>query len=91
MNKAELVSEIASRTKGTKKDAEAFLDAFCVSVKDAMVRGEKVTLVGFGKFSTAVSQGRTGRNPRTGEPISIPAITRVKFSVGKDLAKAVNQ
>ena len=82
---------LAAKTKTTKKEASAFLEAFIDSVTRAVTDGDKVTLVGFGSFETMERKAREGRNPKTGESIQIPATTMPKFTAGKTFREAVNQ
>ncbi|QIB28053.1 MULTISPECIES: HU family DNA-binding protein [Caloranaerobacter] len=92
MNKAELVSSIAEKSGLTKKDAESALNAFMKSVEEALVRGEKVQLVGFGTFEVRERKARKGRNPRNPqEVIDIPASNAPVFKAGKSLKEAVNK
>ncbi len=90
MNKAELIDAIAGEANLTKADAKKALDAFMSSTSGALKKGERVALVGFGSFSVAKRNARTGRNPQTGKPITIKAKNVVKFKAGSDLADAVN-
>lgn len=90
MNKAELVEAIAKDAKITKAEAQASLDAFVTNVQRSLKKGNKVTLVGFGTFSTSKRAARTGRNPQTGKPIRIPAKKVAKFTPGKALKEAIN-
>ena len=90
MNKNELVSKIAEEAGLTKTDAAKSVDAFVTSVTEALKSGDEVRLVGFGTFSVAQRAATTGRNPRTGEPIKIPARKQPKFKAGKGLQDAVN-
>ncbi|GAA0078553.1 HU family DNA-binding protein [Clostridium weizhouense] len=90
MNKAELITSMAEKSKLTKKDAELALKAFIESVEDALECGEKVQLVGFGTFETRERAAREGRNPRTKEPIKIPATTVPVFKAGKEFKDKVN-
>ena len=91
MNKGELVNLLAAKTNTTKKEASAFLDSFIDSVTRAVTDGDKVTLVGFGSFELREYKTRSGRNPKTGEPMQIPATTVPKFTAGKTFREAVNQ
>jgi DNA-binding protein HU-beta len=85
MTKAELIDKIASGTGLSKADATRALDTTLNSVKAAMKKGRKVTLVGFGTFSVSKRKSRKGRNPRTGDVITIPAAKVPKFTAGKSL------
>jgi DNA-binding protein HU-beta len=85
MTKAELIDKIASGTGLSKADASRALDTTLNSVKAAMKKGLKVTLVGFGTFSVSKRKSRKGRNPRTGDVITIPAAKVPKFTAGKSL------
>lgn len=89
MNKADLVSEIAKKVDLTKKDVDAVVVGLLEVVQESIVSGDKVTLVGFGTFEPRQRQGRVGRNPSTGEPISIPAARVPAFSPGKQFKQAV--
>ena len=90
MNKAELVAAVAEKTGFTKKDAELAVNAFVSSVESALVKEEKVQLIGFGTFKSAERAARTGRNPATGKEIKIPASVLPKFVAGKMFKDAVN-
>ena len=89
MNKAQLVSAVAEQAGITKKAAAASVDAFVSVVSDAIARGDKVTLVGFGSFYAVDRAARKGRNPKTGEEITIPASKAPKFKAGKALKESV--
>ncbi|GLI36202.1 HU family DNA-binding protein [Desulforhabdus amnigena] len=89
MTKAELVSKVAGDGGITKAQAEKAVDAMVAAIADALSGGDKVTLVGFGTFSVGERSAREGRNPRTGEKISIPASKVVKFKPGKSLSEKV--
>jgi len=89
MTKAELIDKIASGTGLSKADASRALDSTLNSVKLALKKGQKVRLVGFGTFSVVKRKTRKGRNPRTGEVITIPAAKVPKFTAGKALKDAV--
>ncbi|CCZ48975.1 MAG TPA: HU family DNA-binding protein [Mediterranea massiliensis] len=85
MNKAELISAMAAGADMTKADATKALNAFLDVVMDALKKGEKVTLVGFGTLSVAERAARTGINPATKETIEIPARKVVKFKPSTEL------
>ncbi|MCG8411481.1 MAG: HU family DNA-binding protein [Bacteroidales bacterium] len=89
MNKAELIDAIAGNANLTKADAKKALDAFISSTTTSLRKGDRVALVGFGSFSIAKREARTGRNPQTGKPINIPAKKVVKFKAGSDLSEAI--
>jgi DNA-binding protein HU-beta len=89
MTKAELIDKIASGAGISKADASKALDATIDSVRVALKKGQKVTLVGFGTFSVSKRKARKGRNPRTGAEIKIPATKSPKFTAGKTLKDAV--
>ena len=91
MNKSELIAAIAAKTGETKKDAEATLNAFIDVVTDALVKGDKVQLVGFGSFEVRKRAARKGRNPQTKEEIKIPASKAPVFKAGKALKDLVNK
>lgn len=91
MNKNELIASIASATGLTKTDSAKALDAFITSVTKSLKAGEEVRLVGFGTFGVTKRAATTGRNPRTGTAIKIPARTVAKFKPGKALQDAVNK
>jgi DNA-binding protein HU-beta len=91
MTKMELIDRIAAGASLSKADASRALDATLDSVKAALKKGQKVTLVGFGTFSTSKRKARKGRNPRTGQVINIPAARTPKFSAGKTLKDAVKK
>ena len=90
MNKSELIEKVAGQAGLTKSDAEKAVNAFIGVVEGAVSSNDKVTLPGFGAWSRTSRAARTGRNPRTGEPVQIPASKAVKFSVGADFKKKVN-
>lgn len=89
MNKTELISAIAEKAEISKKDAEKALAAFTNVVANTLVGGDKVQLVGFGTFEVAERAERQGRNPATGEAITIAASKSPKFKAGKALKDAV--
>lgn len=85
MNKTDLVNAIAEEANLSKPDASNALKAVINAIVDAMEKGEKVSLVGFGTFSVCEKAARTGFNPRTKETIEIPARKTVKFKPGAEL------
>ncbi len=89
MNKSDLIDAIASDADLSKSEAQAALEAVLDNIGSALSGGGRVTLVGFGTFSTSKRGARTGRNPQTGQEIKIPAKTVVKFTPGKSLKDAV--
>ncbi|MDK2823043.1 MAG: DNA-binding protein HU-beta [Clostridia bacterium] len=91
MNKTELISSVAEKSELTKKDAEKAVNALFASIEEALSRGEKVQLVGFGTFEVRDRKARTGRNPQTGEEIQIPAAKVPAFKAGKSLKDAVEK
>ena len=90
MNKTELVAAMAEQAEMTKKDAEKALTAFTEVVAKELKNGGKVQLVGFGTFEVSERPAREGRNPRTGETMTIAATKTPKFKVGKALKDMVN-
>lgn len=91
MNKADLVHSIAKETGTTQKLAETVINCVMETIIKEVSSGEKVTLVGFGTFERRKRQARTGRNPKTNEPLNIPAKTVASFKVGKEFADAVSK
>lgn len=89
MNKVELIGAVASKSEISKKDVEKVINAFINVVADALVDGDKVQLVGFGTFEVVERAERQGRNPATGETITITASKSLKFKAGKALKDAV--
>ncbi|MEI6208803.1 MAG: HU family DNA-binding protein [Desulfuromonadales bacterium] len=85
MTKAELVARIAEKAKLTKAQAESALAVFQCAVTEELVNGGKITLIGFGTFSSVKRAARTGRNPQTGNPLKIKAKRVGKFTTGKTL------
>ena len=83
MNKEELISEISKKAKVSKKDASLILSATLESIQKSVKKGEKVTLVGFGTFSSKHRAARKGRNPQTGKEIKISAKNVPAFTAGK--------
>ncbi len=89
MNKSQLIDAIADKANLTKADAARALDAFIDTVTEALHQGDNVTLIGFGTFTVKERQERQGRNPRTGEPMTIKAAKIPAFKAGKTLKDAV--
>lgn len=83
MNKAELVDAVADKASVTKKQAEVVISAAVDVIMEAVAAGDKVTLVGFGAFEPRERKERDGRNPKTGDPMKIPATKVPAFSAGK--------
>ena len=90
MNRTELVSAIAEKAEISKKDAEKALKAFSDVVAAELKEGGKIQLVGFGTFEVSERAAREGRNPRTGETMTIASCKAPKFKAGKALKDAVN-
>ena len=89
MNKTELIAEVANKAGLSRKDAEKALGAVVETITEAVVKGDKVQLVGFGSFETKQREARPGRNPKTKETIEIPATRVPVFKAGKALKDAV--
>ena len=90
MNKTEFVAAIADKTELSKKDAEKAVKAFVDVVTEELKKGEKIQLVGFGTFEVSERAAREGRNPKTGETMTIAASKSPKFKAGKALKDALN-
>ncbi len=90
MKKVELIESVAKKAGLTKADAGRAVDAVVASITEALVKGDRVPLVGFGTFATSKRAARTGRNPQTGATVKIPARTAVTFKAGSALKDAVN-
>lgn len=90
MNKSELIDAVAAAADLSKASAGRAVDAMVESVGEALKEGDQVVLVGFGTFSVKQRAARTGRNPRTGEPLEIKAANVPGFKAGKALKDAVN-
>ena len=91
MNKAELIDAIAAESKLSKADSGRALDATINAISKSLKKGDKVVLIGFGSFSVAKRNARTGRNPQTGKTIQIKAKKVARFKAGAKLAKTVNK
>ncbi len=89
MNKVELIGAVASKSEISKKDVEKVINAFTNVVADTLVDGDKVAITGFGTFEVVERAERQGRNPTTGEAITIAASKSPKFKAGKALKEAV--
>jgi len=87
MNKAELIDVMADKAGLTKVDTRKALNALMTSIQEALMKGDKVSLVGFGSFSTVQRAARTGLNPQTKAKIAIPAKKVVKFRAAAELIK----
>ena len=90
MNKNDLVAAVAAQAELSKTDAAKAVDAVFQAITEALQKKDEVRLVGFGTFSVAERATTEGRNPRTGEKITIPASKQPKFKAGKGLKDAVN-
>ncbi|HWP49523.1 MAG TPA: integration host factor subunit beta [Candidatus Limnocylindrales bacterium] len=90
MTKADLVEKIAERAKLSKKDSEIVVNTVFQSIIEALTKGDKVELRGFGSFRARDRQSRVGRNPKTGESVEVPSKKVPFFKPGKDLKKLVN-
>jgi len=90
MNKAELIAQVAEKSDMTKKDAEKAVSSVLATIEEALSRGDKVQLVGFGTFEVRERSARKGRNPQTGEEIEIAAARVPVFKAGKSLREVVS-
>lgn len=91
MNKTELIEAIVAKTGASKKDADAMVKATFDAITEAMAKGDKVSLIGFGNFEVRDRAERTGKNPQTGETVKIAACKVPAFKAGKALKDAVNK
>ena len=91
MTKVDLIAEVAAQTGMSKKDAEKTVSVVISSITDALKKGEKVSLVGFGTFEVKERKEHMGLNPKTKEPMMIPASNAPTFKAGKALKDAVNE
>lgn len=91
MNKTELIAAVAAETDLSKTDASRALDSVLENLSKALVSGESVQLIGFGAFSVSSRAERSGRNPATGEAMTIKASKVPKFTPGKALKERVNE
>jgi DNA-binding protein HU-beta len=90
MNKGDLINKVAESAGLTKAQATSAVNTVFEAVGESLTNGDKVTLIGFGTFSVSKREARQGRNPQTGQSITIAAKTSVKFKPGKELAESVN-
>lgn len=91
MTKADLVDDVANAAELTKKDAERLVELVFDSIIQSLNKGEKIELRGFGSFRVRGRGARRGRNPKTGEPVNIPAKRVPYFKAGKELKELINQ
>ena len=91
MTKAELVEDVARAAELTKKDAERLVEIVFESIIETLNQGEKIELRGFGSFRVRERGARRGRNPKTGDPVSIPAKRVPYFKPGKELKELINE
>jgi len=89
MNKAQLVEKVAAETKMTKAQTETLIDYTLEAIKKTVAKGDDVKLVGFGTFSRGKRKARTGRNPQTGQTLTIPASKVPRFKAGKEFKDMV--
>lgn len=90
MNKNDLLKLMAEKTEGSKKEAQAYLDAFVEIVKEAVLEGKDVNISGLGKFSLKENAARKGHNPKTGEEIDILPSKNLKFKASSTVKKEFN-
>ena len=91
MNKTELIAAVAAKAGMTKKDAERVVNATVETITEALVKGDKVNVSGFGIFEVKAREARVGRNPRTKETIQIPATRLPAFKASKALKDTVSK
>ena len=91
MNKSELIAAMALKAGLTKVQAKNALEALLDTSKDALKKGEKIALIGFGTFEAKERKARTSRNPRTGEAVQVAASTAPAFKAGKEFKDKVNK
>jgi len=89
MNKTELVNAVATKSELTKQDSKKAVDALFETISNTLAKEEKIQLLGFGTFEVRERAERTGRNPQTGEEMTIPASKVPVFKPGKELKEAV--
>lgn len=88
--KADIINAIADQAGISKKEATAAFDAFVGYISDSCQKGDRCVIPGLGSFTVSSRKAREGRNPRTNEPIAIPASKNVRFKAGKDLRELLN-
>jgi DNA-binding protein HU-beta len=91
MNKGDLIEKIVSEVNVTKADAARVVESVIDGITQSLKKGERTTISGFGTFSVSKRKARVGRNPQTGEPISIPARQVARFTAGKELKEALER
>jgi DNA-binding protein HU-beta len=91
VNKATLIAKIANDAGITKQAAATAVESLIEGISSALKKGQRISLVGFGTFSVSKRKARTGRNPQTGETITIKAKRIARFKAGKQLEKALNR
>lgn len=90
MNKQELISQVAAKTRQSKTMCSRIIDTTFAIMGGALRRGEKVQMVNFGSWKKLRRKARLGRNPKTGQSLNIPARNVVKFSAGQELLSSIN-
>lgn len=91
MNKSDFIDVASSKAQLTKKDMAATLEATLETITEALAKGDSIAFIGFGTFSTTTRATREGRNPSTGETMTIPEATVAKFKAGSKLKEAVKK
>ena len=91
MNKQELIGKVAAKAKIAKKETQAAINAMTEAIMEAVKKGDRVTLVGFGTFSSVKRAARNSRNPQTGKAIKVPAKRSPKFVAGKAFKERVKK
>jgi integration host factor subunit beta len=91
MTKAELVEAVSQASDLTRKHSEVIVDAVFTSIMDALQKGDKIELRGFGSFRIRNRAGRRGRNPKTGAKVAVPAKNVPHFKPGKELRELINR
>lgn len=89
MNKTQIIKSLSNKTGSSKAEAKRNLDALIHIISDTLQNGNNVRLTGFGTFSVIETKARTGRNPKTGEPLKIKPKKRVRFKPGADLSSQI--